>query len=97
MHTQMLSFEDSAIRNAGFSGDVGEGLLSALPQVLPISAAVGDPLHDVIAVLSRELAASEPGQQTVLDRLLDILVVLAIRTSFRTLRAMMAITAAPIP
>jgi hypothetical protein len=24
MHTQMLSFEDSAIRNAGFSGDVGE-------------------------------------------------------------------------
>ncbi len=67
-----------------FSGDVGEGLLSALPQVLPISAAVGDPLHDVVAVLSRELAASEPGQQTVLDRLLDILLVLAIRTSFRT-------------
>src|SRR6202165_4413178 len=67
-----------------FSGDVGEGLLSALPQVLPISAAVGDPLHDVIAVLSRELAASDPGQQTVLDRLLDILLVLAIRTSFRT-------------
>ena len=67
-----------------FSGDVGEGLLGALPQVLPLSAAVGDPLHDVIAVLSRELAASEPGQQTVLDRLLDILLVLAIRTSFKT-------------
>jgi AraC-like DNA-binding protein len=67
-----------------FSGDVGEGLLSALPQVLPLSAAVGDPLHDVIAVLSRELAASEPGQQTLLDRLLDILLILAIRTSFKT-------------
>jgi hypothetical protein len=67
-----------------FSSDVGEGLLGALPQVLRLSAAVGDPLHDVIAVLSRELAASEPGQQTVLDRLLDILLVLAIRTSFRT-------------
>jgi AraC-like DNA-binding protein len=67
-----------------FSGDVGEGLLGALPQILPLSAAVGDPLHDVIAVLSRELAASEPGQQTVLDRLLDILLVLAIRTSFKT-------------
>jgi len=67
-----------------FSGDVGQGLLSALPQVLPISASVGDPLRDVIAVLSRELAGSEPGQQTVLDRLLDILLVLAIRTSFRT-------------
>ena len=69
-----------------FSGDVGDGLLGALPQVLPLSAAVGDPLHDLIAVLSRELAASEPGQQTVLDRLLDILLVLAIRTSFRTSR-----------
>ena len=67
-----------------FSGDVGEGLLGALPQILPLSAAVGDPLHDVIAVLSRELATAEPGQQTVLDRLLDILLVLAIRTSFRT-------------
>ena len=67
-----------------FSGDVGDGLLRALPQVLSLSAAVGDPLHDVVAVLSRELAASEPGQQTVLDRLLDILLILAIRTSFRT-------------
>jgi AraC-like DNA-binding protein len=67
-----------------FSGDVGEGLLGALPQVLPLSAAAGDPLHDVIAVLSRELAAPQPGQQTVLDRLLDILLVLAIRTSFTT-------------
>jgi AraC-like DNA-binding protein len=65
-----------------FSGDVGQGLLDALPQILPLSAAVGDPLHDVVAVLSRELAASAPGQQTVLDRLLDILLVLAIRTSF---------------
>jgi len=67
-----------------FSGDVGEGLLGALPRVLPLSAAVGDPLHDVIAVLSRELAVSQPGQQTVLDRLLDVLLVLAIRTSFKT-------------
>jgi AraC-like DNA-binding protein len=66
-----------------FSGDVGSGLLDALPQVLPLSAAVGDPLRDVISLLSRELAAPEPGQPTVLDRLLDILLVLAIRTSFR--------------
>jgi transcriptional regulator GlxA family with amidase domain len=45
---------------------------------------VDERLRDVIAVLSRELAASEPGQQTVLDRLLDILLVLAVRTSFKT-------------
>src|SRR5580704_16100292 len=67
-----------------FSGDVGEALLGALPQVVPLSAAAGDPLHDVIAVLSRELATPQPGQQTVLDRLLDVLLVLAIRASLKT-------------
>jgi AraC-like DNA-binding protein len=66
-----------------FSGDVGRGLIEALPQVLPLSAAVDDPVHDVIALLSRELAASDPGQQTVLDRLLDVLLVLAIRACFQ--------------
>jgi AraC-like DNA-binding protein len=33
--------------------------------------------------VSRELAASAPGQQTVLDRLLDVLLVLAMRASFQ--------------
>jgi AraC-like DNA-binding protein len=65
-----------------FSGDVGRGLLEALPPILALSAAADDPLHDVIALLSRELAASAPGQQTVLDRLLDVLLVLAIRACF---------------
>ena len=66
-----------------FSGDVGRGLVEALPPILPLSAAADDPLHDVIALLSRELAASAPGQQTVLDRLLDVLVVLALRACFQ--------------
>jgi transcriptional regulator GlxA family with amidase domain len=66
-----------------FSGDIGNGLLEALPQVLTLSAAVGDPLRDVIALLSHELATPEPGQPTVLDRLLDVLLVLAIRNDFR--------------
>lgn len=65
------------------SGDIGRGLLNALPQVMPLTPAVGDPLREVIGLLSRELASSEPGQNTVLDRLLDILLVLAIRASFR--------------
>jgi AraC-like DNA-binding protein len=65
------------------SGDIGRGLLNALPQVLTLSAAVGDPLRDVIGLLSHELASPEPGHPTVLDRLLDILLVLAIRTSLR--------------
>ncbi len=66
-----------------FSGDVGRGLIEALPPILPLSAAADDPLHDVIALLSRELAASAPGQQTVLDRLLDVLLVLALRACFQ--------------
>jgi AraC-like DNA-binding protein len=66
-----------------FSGDIGRGLVNALPQVMPLSPPIGDPLRDVIGLLSRELASVEPGQNTVLDRLLDILLVLAIRTSFR--------------
>src|SRR6202041_1776517 len=66
-----------------FSGDVGRGLLDALPPMLPLSAAANDPLHDVIALLSGELAAPAPGQQTVLDRLLDVLLVLAMRACFQ--------------
>jgi AraC-like DNA-binding protein len=62
-----------------FSGDVGRGLIRALPSVLLLQAAAHDPLHDVIALLSRELSGPAPGQQTVLDRLLDVLLVLAMR------------------
>jgi AraC-like DNA-binding protein len=65
------------------SGDVGRGLLEALPPILTLSAAADDPLHDVIGLLSSELATSPPGHQTVLDRLLDILLVLAIRACFQ--------------
>jgi transcriptional regulator GlxA family with amidase domain len=37
----------------------------------------------VIGLLSSELATSAPGQQTVLDRLLDVLLVLAMRACFQ--------------
>jgi AraC-like DNA-binding protein len=66
-----------------FSGDIGRGLLEALPPMLHLPPVDHDPLHDVIGLLSRELATPEPGQQTVLDRLLDVVLVHAIRTSFR--------------
>jgi transcriptional regulator GlxA family with amidase domain len=67
----------------GHSGDVGGGLLDALPPVMTLSAAIDDPLRDVITLLSRELDRTEPAQQIVLDRLLDLLLVLAIRSDFR--------------
>jgi AraC-like DNA-binding protein len=66
-----------------FSGDVGSGLLDSLPPVLTLSSAIDEPLRDVITLLSRELTVVEPGQQTVLDRLLDVLLVLALRSDFR--------------
>jgi transcriptional regulator GlxA family with amidase domain len=46
---------------------------------LSIPASIDDPIHAVVALLSREMLRAEPGQQTVLDRLLDVLVVLGIR------------------
>jgi AraC-like DNA-binding protein len=64
-----------------FSGDVGRELLDALPPVMTLSA-IDDPIRDVIALLSRELVRPEPAQQIVLDRLLDLLLVLAIRSDF---------------
>ncbi|MFF3934677.1 cupin domain-containing protein [Streptomyces phaeofaciens] len=66
-----------------FSGDVGSGLPDALPQVMTRSAADDDPLRDVITLLSREPVRNEPAQGIVLDRLLDLLLVLAVRSDCR--------------
>jgi AraC-like DNA-binding protein len=66
-----------------FSGDVGNGLLNSLPPLMTLSYAIDEPLRDVISLLSRELVTEEPGQQTVLDRLIDVLLVLAFRSDFR--------------
>jgi AraC-like DNA-binding protein len=62
-----------------FAGDIGRGLVQALPPVLPLPASVDDPIHAVVTLLSREMLHAEPGMQTVLDRLLDVLVVLGLR------------------
>jgi AraC-like DNA-binding protein len=62
-----------------FAGDIGRGLVAALPPVLSLPASVDDPIHSVVTLLSREMSHVEPGQQTVLDRLLDVLVILGLR------------------
>jgi AraC-like DNA-binding protein len=64
------------------AGDVGRGLIQALPPMLVIRPTPHDQIHDVVSLISRELSRPTPGQQTVLDRLLDILLVMAMRTSF---------------
>jgi len=77
-----LSAPGSAVFLCGayrFAGDIGRGLVAALPPVLSLPASVDDPVHQVITLLSREMLLAEPGRQTVLDRLLDVLVVLGLR------------------
>ena len=64
------------------AGDVGRGLIQALPPMLVIRPAPHDQAHDVVSLISRELSHPTPGQQTVLDRLLDVLLVMAMRASF---------------
>jgi len=66
----------------GLAGDVGRGLIQALPPMLVIPATPHDQVHDVVSLISLELSHPTPGQQTVLDRLLDVLLVMVMRTSF---------------
>jgi AraC-like DNA-binding protein len=67
-----------------FAGDIGAGLVGALPPVFSIPSRMENPIHGVVALLSRELEHVEPGRQTVLDRLLDVLVVLGLRTGMQS-------------
>jgi AraC-like DNA-binding protein len=64
------------------AGDVGRSLIRALPPMLVMRPSAHDQVHDVVSLISRELTQSAPGQQTVLDRLLDVLLVLVMRASY---------------
>jgi AraC-like DNA-binding protein len=64
------------------TGDVGRGLIQALPPMMVIRPSPHDQIHSVVSLLAHELNQARPGQQTILDRLLDILLVMAMRTSF---------------
>lgn len=66
-----------------FAGDIGSQLLEALPTILTLSHTHEDPLHDVITLLSRELEMTAPGKQTILDRLLDVVLIHAMRAAYR--------------
>lgn len=79
-HSNAAIFLCGAYRLAG---DVGRGLIRAPPPMLVIRPAPHDQIHDVVSLISRELSRPIPGQQTVLDRLLDVLLVMAMRASFK--------------
>ncbi|MFD5625120.1 AraC family transcriptional regulator [Streptomyces sp. NPDC127072] len=61
-------------------GEISGRLLDALPPVLTLPADVWDcALTDILA---EEIVRDEPGQEVVLDRLLDLLVIAALRAWF---------------
>jgi AraC-like DNA-binding protein len=60
--------------------ELGRRLLDALPAVLVVRRDQLD--SPLVEVLHREITRDEPGQQAVLDRLLDLLVVAVLRTWF---------------
>ncbi|MER6677942.1 AraC family transcriptional regulator [Streptomyces sp. NPDC000983] len=63
-----------------WQGEVGGRLLDALPPLLTLTRDVWDcPLTPYLA---EEIVRDEPGQEVVLDRLLDLLVIAALRAWF---------------
>jgi AraC-like DNA-binding protein len=61
-------------------GEISRWLLDALPPVVVLRAEEWD--GPVVALLATEIVKEEPGQQVVLDRLLDLLLVTALRAAF---------------
>ncbi|GAA3884545.1 AraC family transcriptional regulator [Saccharothrix violaceirubra] len=59
-------------------GELSEHLLHALPAVLTVPAVA----HPPAAVVADEIAADRPGRQLVLDRMLDLMLVAALRHWF---------------
>jgi AraC-like DNA-binding protein len=61
-----------------FDGEISRRLLDVLPAMLVLPGdAVDSPL---VALLSAEIVRDEPGQELVLDRLLDLLLIAVLRT-----------------
>lgn len=61
-------------------GEVSRRLLAALPSLLVVSAqAQQSPLVALVALLAAEVVKDEPGQEAVLDRLLDLVLITTLR------------------
>ncbi|MYS24028.1 MULTISPECIES: AraC family transcriptional regulator [unclassified Streptomyces] len=64
-------------------GEVSRRLLAALPQILVLPAdAWRGPLPELLALLQQEIVKEQPGQEVVLDRLLDLLLITVLRAWF---------------
>ncbi len=65
-----------------FDGGLCSSLLDALPEVIVVPAARGSALAAVVDLVAAELAIDAPGTRTVLDRLLDVLLISVLRAHF---------------
>lgn len=61
-------------------GDIDQRLLAVLPRRIHLTAGRVQPA--IVELLSEELDKEQPGQQAVLDRLLDLLLISTLRTWF---------------
>jgi AraC-like DNA-binding protein len=62
-----------------FEGDLAGPLLAGLPDVIHLRPAVGSTLRATMDIMGAELLQPEPGQQALLDRLLDVALVQVLR------------------
>jgi AraC-like DNA-binding protein len=62
-----------------FEGDLCSGLLAGLPGLTVVRPRAGSSLRGALDVFSGELLQDAPGQQALLDRLLDVILVQALR------------------
>ena len=62
------------------SGEVSRRLLAALPELVVLPARAWD--SPVVPLLADEIVKDEPGQEAVLDRLLDLLLIAVLRAWF---------------
>jgi AraC-like DNA-binding protein len=63
-----------------FEGEVSQRLLQALPPLLVLTADAWN--GALIPLLAEEIVKDDPGQEAVLDRLLDLLLITTLRTWF---------------
>lgn len=73
---------DAVLLSGAFEtrGELSERLLLALPAVLVVPG--GDGVYPSVEMMADEVAGDRPGQQLVLDRLLDLMLVSALRSWF---------------
>jgi AraC-like DNA-binding protein len=67
-----------------FEGDLFDGLLAALPETVALRPAAGGTLRATMDLIAREMLHDDPGQQALLDRLLDVALVQILRDHFDT-------------